>query len=1321
MFVRLRAIYHRALDAQNSWINKTRRKVAALKRYPRAAVTACKAAQAFLAAPTHVNLFEPLTPVLIESGEIQRYERELLNGLRNDQVRNIAITGEYGAGKSSVLRTFVHRHPEFVFAFVSLATFGKDNEISGAYELVTDAGVASANAPSSEPRNSQPSGKPEHESKSEQNKAESDLVARIEETIVQQLLYAVPAKTLPKTRLKRIDQASGFKIWFKTVCYGFLILAALRLYVPVAEKLPKIEPAWLLEWLLWIPNSLAVAVAAVGAVYFLHAGLRLVSLFSIDGLTLKGGKLETTHHGSVLHKNIDEIIYCFERSSIDVVVIEDLDRFGIHDVFTRLREINFIIKQSPQVKRPVYFVYALRDEMFVVGEKTKFFDLIVPVIPVINSENSQEKMMELLNLRTFKLRPLGEFLDRRLVETVCYYIDDLRLVKNIVNEFDMFSNILASSLELEPDKLFAIVVIRNLHPAAYADLVKRRGAIYGVIKGLDAWKAKQKSAYATQIDESRRERDDRASEMANNVSELRAYVWFTLLRLNETDTVTHVVIDGDRYTQRQFVTDEVFDRFINQAGPIAMLALDQYGRLVRASSRNVTTAELLKASSYNKRHALLGRRLTTIADEIAAAQRQSDQINRMSFKSAVKKGYGEVVRNNLPGLDVVSYLMQHGFLDADYTDYLGYFYEGSLTPDDKELILSLRRGVLPEVSRSVDNPNNVLEKLKSDELDEGRGIVVDLIACLADRPTSHSRTEADDQLGHVLRSGLSEHTARMALAVQELLSRPELAGFIQAVYRLEPKLFLRLFEASNIADAGGIFEGSEARQKLVNAIVDNLSETKFKTLADDALTDLVPTIECLEDASRLIPGLESNQRAWAWLRAYPIEFASLGSAMSLAELEKLIDWRCIKINFPMLTLVCAKSEPGSDSKGDAPEPASVGIISLRRLQALGINGLGDYLLSHADELAIALLDQSAVLDESSESLASLLAELDANDDLAERLFDATTCDLQALTDAPRHLWAKAFESDRLTAKAEAVWIFFEKVIAPDGQVSVDESGSETAAAFTAFIARNASTLEGKLWRSTNADFALQQYLLSSESFSNEELKALLGGVVLQDLSVITAAVPAGRWPMLVTSSFLPYSSKVRDIVMNKCPHLEGQYLVERWPQAKAEIDIGSLHFDSMLTLSKSSVLPLTQKIQMWSGLSLETIEAKPEAVSELGRVSKLANQAGERFANSLIPALQHLVRSASLTPEHRSEMLTQCLPGMRWPDVSAALVILDDEGFRNMNGKVKKIKVKNTESNQRLVAVMKAEGYLATVTPKDDEIVATTRPSSMPEDSGWVQ
>lgn len=208
--------------------------------------------------------------------------------------------------------------------------------------------------------------------------------------------------------------------------------------------------------------------------------------------------------------------------------------------------------------------------------------------------------------------------------------------------------------------------------------------------------------------------------------------------------------------------------------------------------------------------------------------------------------------------------------------------------------------------------------------------------------------------------------------------------------------------------------------------------------------------------------------------------------------------------------------------------------------------------------------------------------------------------------------------------------------------------------------------------------------------------------------------------MLVTSAFLPYSSEVRQIVLNACPHLEGQHLVERWNVANAEIDIGSLKLDSMITLSRSKVLLLAQKIQMWSGLSLETIQSRPEAVAELGRVSTLANEANERFADPLMPVLRHLVRNASLTPEHRAEMRTQCLPGMKWPGVSAALALLDDPDFKTVSAKVRKINVRNTESNWRLVSAMKSEDYLATLTREDDVIIATTRPSSMSAEDGRI-
>ncbi|MFY1662854.1 hypothetical protein [Pseudomonas sp. Pseu.R1] len=55
-----------------------------------------------------------------------------------------------------------------------------------------------------------------------------------------------------------------------------------------------------------------------------------------------------------------------------------------------------------------------------------------------------------------------------------------------------------------------------------------------------------------------------------------------------------------------------------------------------------------------------------------------------------------------------------------------------------------------------------------------------------------------------------------------------------------------------------------------------------------------------------------------------------------------------------------------------------------------------------------------------------------------------------------------------------------------------------------------------------------------------------------------------------------------------------------------------------------------------------------------------------------------------------------------------------------MSHKVKKIKVRNTETNWRLLSALKAGNYLAKLTQEDDIIIATTRPSSMTDQDGWL-
>jgi hypothetical protein len=1266
------------------------------KRYRKAADKAVAAAREYLAVPSGKNVFEPLTPVLLEVDRSQRYESELLSALSNDQIRNIAITGEYGAGKSSVIRTFVDRHPELTYAFISLAAFGKDLNSGGAGKVTaTDAPVAPAD---SSTNTTDPKGA--------EKTVESDILTRIEETIVQQLLYAVPSDELPKSRLKRIIQASSSSIWVRTIFYVLMIVSVLRLYVPTVEKLPKIDPAWLVEWLLWIPGWMAVVVLGGGGIYMLFSALKLLSLFSIDGFTIKGGKLETTHHGSVLHKNVDEIVYCFERSKIDIVVIEDLDRFGIHDVFTRLREINFIIKQSPQIKRPVYFIYALRDELFAVGEKTKFFDLIIPIIPVVNSENSREQMFKMLRERQFNGAALDVGLNETLVETVCYLIDDMRLIKNIVNEFDMFSSILSggSGLKLDPNKLFSIIAIRNLHPAQYADLVKRRGAIYETLQGFSEWRFQQARSAEDAYQALREVREKRLQEIAESVVELRAYVWFELVKKSGI-AATHVRMpSGSQFTLTDFVNDDVFESIFSLPTHLTMAINDRYGN-ANQSTTPIGSKELLASTSYQKRYDLLQRALIDIDEEIAEQRIESSRINHQTFRAAAKKTYGDVISQKLNGLDIVVYLMRHGYFDTDYTDYFGYFYAGSLSSEDKNLILELRRGVSVDIATVISAPKKAVEKLDTDDLSDGRGIIVALIEHLSSCPYNDSGMSHErSKLATILGSGLDGHLDRMAQATEILISTAASQKFIQAVYVLEPGLFQALLNAER-------FESVVLRQALISAVMDGVEAAQLRKLDSAPDMKVYDAIASLEDVSRLMTGLEVGGKGWSWLKELPVRFSALNASILLDDLKKLIKWGCVEANLNMLTLICQKAESAHASEADHVES----IISYRRLQALEIDGLNELLLESAEEFANTLLAQIGTLDESATSFTELLwaiLEESGDSDAVDQLFDRTTCTFEQLEDTPPSLWAKMLLSDRVNLKAVAVWTFFKDVLVP----ALEHKGCETLdmEAFAGFIQRHVKELKEELWGlNPSLHQELQTYLLATTELSNETLVVLFSNVLLSDPGIFKGLQSRERWEMLASAPFLAYSPEIRESIRTFSAELEAPYLAAHWVQARDQIDLSQISLSMALPLSKSGALDLNEKLQIWTALPIEAFDTDNEAVKEVAETCSVANRHSVSFPPAFIPTLKKFAGGEGLTSAQRSEVLIQCLPSCSWAEAATVLGMLSDGGFTKLSPSVKKIEVPNTVLNMRLINALKMKGFVQTVTEEDAVISATAKPKGM--------
>lgn len=1284
-----------------------------VKRNWTAVAAAAKAAfKAFkLAKANHRSgSFEPLIPVVLEDERFTRYEQELLKALRDDDVLNIALTGGYGAGKSSVLKTFLERYPAYPHAMVSLATFSKNDSVPslsppGARELPT---AEEAGLPGDQGAADGASGRPvESDAQSTAN-----LINRIEETIVQQLLYAVPSRKLPKTRLKRIAQSSLWDIVFQACWISVLCVSVLTFFTPKLAKLTDLNIGWLIKGLAFIPQWLAIGTTFGLGAYALFQALRFWSLFSIDGLTLKGGKLEATNHGSVLHKNIDEIIYCFERSDIRVVVIEDLDRFDTQDIFFRLREINFIIRQSPQIKRPVHFIYAIRDELFTLTDKTKFFDLIIPVIPVINSENSREKMFELLAKRKVNGQGLEVGLTQPMVENVCYYIDDMRLIKNIVNEFDMYASLLAhGGIQLNPNKLFAIVVIKNLHPAAFTALLKRSGVIYEVLTGYARWVADQAEAHDRLVGELDQLKAQKHQSVVSEVTHLRAVVWYEIVRQGGVGDANYIRLSNNTdISLGQFVEDSQFESFISSQRVVP--AVHGYQR---SAGLQVSVDQVFARCDYHARLAILQTDLDEVDAERQDLLKKISKLKTTPFREGARTVYGEQIAQKLKGHGVVSYFMRRGLFDTDYADYLGYFYEGSITQIDKNVILALSSGETLDVATQLNHPDRVVSKLDLDGLDEGRGLVAGLLAALAEDQFGLGRRlrsssddgaieQAETKLALVLKTAHG-HRDRFAEAIELILPNPECRAVVQAIREVDPNLIFQLLKSDR-------FNTPEARQALVIAILSNLTVEQAETLPDRQ-KHLMQAVNEISDITPLIPLLEQQSDAWAWLRKQPAQFNQVSEHVAPDDLRKLVEWECLSFSLPMLKLLWARFSEGAGGSDT---------VSLDRLQGLVLAGFAEKFDQEPAEFAGALLKQEGLLPETADSLTELLRKVDPDEYLMKELVERTICKLPDLSVLPVSIWASLLEGDRAVPRVDAVWTVFDEIRcalnndresnAEHGEALSESEALAMEVAFVAYIALHVAELASSLWTGGHHQaLELQSFIVGHERIENQTLQTLLSGQVLDESVVLLANLPDQRWSLFAGSDFVAYSESIQQAFSDRAPNLLGRYISHRWSEARDSLDLSGLPISIAYSLTRSNTVSVQDAITVWTGIPFDAYDTQTGSAVELASVCRRANQNGACFAQAYFPVILQVIVDGTLSHADRIEMLIQALEvGCEWTDAQPVLGILGED-YLALTEK-RRAHLPPSLEDQRLVTALARRDFVGRFRVEDKRIVVYCKRSS---------
>lgn len=669
-------------------------------------------------------MFQKLTP--ISNADLAVYEEAMKYVFLNDDIRNIAISGTYGAGKSSVIETYKKQYENIRFLHISLAHF-TDNDSEKENDI-----------------------KKEESDKGESDKGESDKKAEdkkplsienvLEGKILNQLIHQIKAESIPQTKFSTKKRINEKLLVLRTINIALFIF--LSFFIKFNNKWIDIKNGISIDVLKKVlhftTTSETLMVSTILWLGLLTRGVYAVLKTQANKnifkrINVKGNELEIFEdtNDSYFDKYLNEVLYLFESADSTNIVFEDMDRYNTNLIFEKLREINTLLNRRRELffsskegdkKESIRFFYLLRDDIFISKDRTKFFDFILPVVPIVDASNAYDKFIE-----HFKDGEIVQLFDEKFMQELSLYVDDMRLLKNIYNEFIVYYNRLKTSYtEQNPNKLLAMITYKNIFPRDFAELQVSQGYVYTLFDKKEEFRNNETLRIQSLINDLEEEIAELKNEVSSNMDELDAI--FVVLGKNNFEVND---VNDSSYTKRSDL--------------IAAIKQNNYTIQTYSSSYSSYSGNWSTSNIQDKFDILLQNedyvRRKHIIENVANGQIETNKakildltkelriignhylkeiINRENEKTIFQISYKNELseENNFedvkrsPYLPLIKYLIKNGYIDETYPDYMTYFYENSISKIDKVFLRSITDNDAKDYQYNLVNPNLVISRMR---------------------------------------------------------------------------------------------------------------------------------------------------------------------------------------------------------------------------------------------------------------------------------------------------------------------------------------------------------------------------------------------------------------------------------------------------------------------------------------------------------------------------------------------------------------------------------------------------------------------------------
>ena len=678
-----------------------------------------------------VHRYEALTPVTnIENGK--EYKAALDWALSQADVHNIAISGPYGSGKSSVIESYLFESDRKDVVRISLAAFNLDEMLDENKKIIdTD---------------------------------------KLETGILKQLFYSVETKKIPQSRYRKLQTIKESSNRLMAVLMMAVLGVLIAFVAP--EKTTKFVDAIFVHHIVFaVLECLGIATVLWYALSCFIGWLRkngsVQEIKILDKATIKNN---SENKESIFNKNMDEIVYFFEMTGKKLVVIEDLDRFESTNIFVALRELNSILNNNEKIGGCVRFIYAIKDDMFDEDEeRTKFFDFIIPIVPYISSTNSGEILRDRLQFDKSKNRSSLYEISGGFVSMISPYISDTRELLCICNEFQVFKNTLKGnqSLDLDDEKMFALIVFKNRYPKDFAELEdeSEQSIVLKAFKDKANLIENKKELIDEKKDAEKKKIELIEKDALHSVKELKIVLLSSLTK--HQAAVSMITFDNQNHPVSELLGDD-FD-VSELKGKRLIIHHVNGGNRDNQTIANIEDTIKQAGEDYYGRIGRLLDGVEKCKDEsrkvIEDYEREINGLRAFTIKQLIAKFGTDFLDEQVRKNDLLVFLLRNGYLDETYENYINYFHPNSITKDEMNFILGVRnRRFEGGYSYSLKNASRIFDELQDFEFEQKEVLNFNLVDFVLEKRITSSSAKC-------LFRQLSDHSQESMLFIKAYVER----------------------------------------------------------------------------------------------------------------------------------------------------------------------------------------------------------------------------------------------------------------------------------------------------------------------------------------------------------------------------------------------------------------------------------------------------------------------------------------------------------------------------------------------------------------------